>query len=200
MLSTPSCDQTAWPVYLSVANLTKAKRGSVNTNRLLLIGVWLKCPNRPISHINLFAEYGSIAARLCALEELVKSGLAILCADGHTHYAIPWSESFLAHHPVPCPMTMLQNSWCLRCEVSPDDTPGFTRRPQSCHPQLYLHLLTTSTEEVGLWNITDCPNFADSHAGCNKYSFIHVDQLHQLLKGVLQDVTWEWTSSVQKDI
>jgi len=78
--------------------------------------------------------------------------------------------------------------------------PSFARRPRRRHPQRYLHLSTTAAEEVGLWKFADCPNFADAHAGCNIYSCMNVDRLHQLLKGLFKDHTWEWIVSFLKDI
>ena len=88
-LSTLSGDKTAWPVYLSIGDLSKAKRRSVKTNGLILIGLLPKCPNGPKTHPNRFACHESIATILRALEELAKSGLAVLCADGRTRHAFP---------------------------------------------------------------------------------------------------------------
>jgi hypothetical protein len=57
-----------------------------------------------------------------------------------------------------------------------------------------------AAEEVGLWKFADCPNFPDTHVGCNIYSCMNVDQLHQLLKGLFEDHTWEWIVGFLKDI
>ena len=73
MLSMLSGDKTAWPVYLSIGNLSKAKRQSVKTNGLILIGLLPKCPNGPKTHTNRFAYHESIATILCALEVPAKS-------------------------------------------------------------------------------------------------------------------------------
>jgi hypothetical protein len=78
--------------------------------------------------------------------------------------------------------------------------PGFARWPRRHHPQRYLHLSTTAAEELGLSKFADCPNFADAHAGCNIYSCMNVDWLHQLPKGLFKDHTWEWIVSFLKDI
>ena len=200
MPSTLSGDKTDRPVYLSIGSLSKAKRQSVKTNRLILIGLLPKCPNRPKTHTKRFAYHESIAAILRALEEPANSGLTGLCADGRTHHAIPRIASFLADYPEQCTITMVKNGWCPRCEICPDDMPGFARRPRRCHPQRYLHLSTTAAEEVVLWKFANCPNFADAHAGCNIYSCMNVDRLHQLLKGLFKDHTWEWIVSFLKDI
>jgi len=89
MLSTITGDTTAWPVYLSIGNLSMAKRRLVKTNGLILIGLLPKYPNGPKTHTNRFAYHESIATILRALEELAKSGLAVLCADSRTRHAFP---------------------------------------------------------------------------------------------------------------
>jgi hypothetical protein len=53
---------------------------------------------------------------------------------------------------------------------------------------------------VGLWKFENCRNFADALAGCNIYASMNIDQLHQLLKGILKDHTWEWMVDFLKDI
>jgi hypothetical protein len=78
--------------------------------------------------------------------------------------------------------------------------PGFAHRPSRRHPQRYLHLQTTAAEEVALWKFADCAHFADAHAGCNIYSCMNVDWLHQLLKGLCKDHTWEWIVSFLKEM
>jgi len=200
MLSMLSVDKTSWPVYLSIGNLSKAKRRSVKMNRLILIGLLPKCPHGPKTHTNRFAYPESIATILRTLEEPAKSRLGVLCADGRTRHAFPRIASFLADYPEQCTIRMVRNGWCPRCEICPDDMPGFALRPRRHHPQRYLHLSTKAAEEVGLWKFADCPNFADAPAGCNIYSCMNVDRLHQLLKGLLKDHTWEWIVSFLKDI
>jgi hypothetical protein len=53
---------------------------------------------------------------------------------------------------------------------------------------------------VGLWKFADYSNFADAHAGCNIYSFLILDWLHQLLKSSFRVHTGEWIVSFLKDI
>ncbi|KAF8241226.1 hypothetical protein K440DRAFT_574364, partial [Wilcoxina mikolae CBS 423.85] len=90
--------------------------------------------------------------------------------------------------------------WCPRCEIDPDDMPGFNRRPRRRHPQRYEDMSVEAANDVGLWKFENCPNFADAHAGCNIYASMNVDRLHQFLKGVFKDHTWEWMVDFLKDI
>jgi len=57
-----------------------------------------------------------------------------------------------------------------------------------------------AAEEVGLWKFADCLNFADAHADSNIHSCMNINWLHQLLKGLFQDHTWEWIVHFLKDI
>jgi len=191
MLSALRGDQTPWPVYLSIGNLSKAKRRSVKMNGLILISHSPKCPNVPNTHTNRFPYYKSIPTLLCALEEPAMSRFTVLCADGRTHHPFPRIVSLRADYPEQCTITILQYDWCPWGEICQDNMPGFARRPRCHHPQRYLHLSTMAAEEVGLWKFADCPNFANAHAGCNIYVCMNVDRLHQLLKGLFKDHTWE---------
>jgi len=175
-------------------------RSVVTPVTLILIGLLPKCPNGPKTHTNRFGYHEFIATILRALEEPAKSGLVVLCADGRTRHSFPRIVSFLADYPEQCTITMLKNGLRPRCEICPDDMPGFTRRPRGRHPQQYLYLSKTAAEEVGLWKFADCPNFADVHAGCNIYSGMNVDWLHQILKGLFQDHTCECIVSFLKNI
>jgi hypothetical protein len=200
MLSTLSGNKTAGPVHRSIGNLSMAKGRSVKTNGLILIALLPKCPNGPKTHTNRFAYREFVAIILHAREELAKSRFAVLCAPGPNRHAFPQIASFLADYPVQRTITIVKHSWRPRCEICPDDMPGFARMPRRCHPELYIHLSTTAAEEVGLWKFADCPNFANAHAGCNIFSCRNVDWLHQLLKCLFQDHTCKWIVSFLKDI
>jgi hypothetical protein len=117
MLSTLNGDKTASPVYLSIGNLSVAKRQSVKMNRLILIGLLPNCPDRPKTLTNRFAYHESVAPILHALEEPVKSGLAVLCADGRTHHTFPRIGSFFADYPEQRTLDMVKNGWCPPCEI-----------------------------------------------------------------------------------
>jgi len=200
MLSMLSCDKTAWPDCLSIGNLSKMERRLVKTNGRKLIAPLPNCPNGPNPHTSRFAYHESNAMIMRALEGPVMSRIAVQCADSRTCHTFPWIAWFLADYPAQCTITMLKNGLCPECEICPDDKPGFALRPRCHHPQRYLHLWTTAAEEAWLWKFAECPNFADAHAGCNTYSCMNVDRLHQLLKGLFKDHTWEWIDGFLKAI
>ncbi|KAF8252148.1 hypothetical protein K440DRAFT_537092 [Wilcoxina mikolae CBS 423.85] len=150
MLSTLSGDESVWPVYPSIGNLSKAKRRSVKSNGLILIGLLPRCPNGPKTHTIKIAYQESMATMLHPLEEPAKSGIKVLCADGRTRHAYPRIASFLADYPEQCNITWVKYGWCPRCEIDPDDMPGFNRRPRRCHPQRYEDMSVEAANDVGL--------------------------------------------------
>jgi len=137
---------------------------------------------------------------LCALEEPAKSRIAAHCADSSTHHAFCWIASILPDKPEQCTSTTVKNSRCPRCEICPDEKPGTAHSPRLCHPQQYFDLAAMAAEEMGLWKFADCPHFTDAHAGCNIYSCMNIAWLHQLLKGLFKDHTWDWIVGFLKDI
>jgi len=150
LLMTLNGEKMAWPVYLSICNLSKAKRRSVRTYGLILIGVLPKCPNGPRVHTNLFTYHESIAMRVRTVEEQAKSRIAVQCADGRTCHPFPRIASFLADHPEQYTITVAKPGSCPRCKICLHDRPGFACRLRCRHPQQYLHLSTTAAQEVGL--------------------------------------------------
>ncbi|KAF8248421.1 hypothetical protein K440DRAFT_548224, partial [Wilcoxina mikolae CBS 423.85] len=128
MLSIFSGDKSAWPIYLSIGNLSKVKRRSVKSNGLILIGLLPRCPNCPKTHTINIAYQESMATMLCPLEELAKSGMKVLCADSCTHHTYPRIASLLADYQEQYNITGDKYDWYPYCEVDLDDMPSFNRR------------------------------------------------------------------------
>jgi len=162
MLSTLCGDKTALLVHVSISNRIDAKRWLLTMKGVILIVLLLKYPNGPKTHTNRFTYDESSAMVLHDLEEAVKSGIGVQCADGHTGHTFPWIASFLADYPELRNIRMVKNGWCPQCETCLEYMPGFARRAMHCHPQWYLHLSTTATKEMGLWKIATWPNIANS--------------------------------------
>ncbi|KAF8254212.1 hypothetical protein K440DRAFT_531477, partial [Wilcoxina mikolae CBS 423.85] len=130
ILSSLSVDKSVWPVYLSIGNLSKAKRRSVKSNRLILIGLLPRYPNGRKTHTIKIAYQESMTAILRPLEELAKSGIKVLYTDSHTRHTYLQIASFLADYPEQCNITGVKYGWYPHCEIDPDDIPGFNRRPR----------------------------------------------------------------------
>lgn len=86
----------------------------------------------------------------------------------------------------------MNNCWFPRCELYLHINPNSTFKSWCNSPNQLDNWSTMPVEEVGLGKFTDCPNCTDAHAGCNWYSCLNIDQLHQLLKGWFKDHTRKW--------
>ncbi|KAF8241404.1 hypothetical protein K440DRAFT_516453, partial [Wilcoxina mikolae CBS 423.85] len=120
ILSTLSGDKSAGPVYLSIGNLSKAKRQSVKLNGLILIIRLPRCPKGPKTHTIEIEYPESMATILCPLEEQAKSGIKVLCADIDTRNTYSRTASFLADYPEQCNTTGIKYGWGPPCEIDPD--------------------------------------------------------------------------------
>jgi len=164
------------------------------------MGLLPKCANIPDTHTDRFAYSKSIPTILCTLEGPTMSGWAVLSAYSRTCHIFPWVTSFLANYPQQCTITIVKPSWCPPCEIFPDNMPHFPHTSMRCHRQWYLRLWTIAVVEAGLGKFADCSNVANTHAGCNIYRWMNVDQLHRLLMGSFEDRTWNCIISGLKDI
>jgi len=126
--------------------------------------------------------------------------MVLLCADGCTSHKFPWLISFLADDTEQCIITIMNNGSCPPGIICPHDIPGCACMPRCHYPQWYFHLSTKTAEAVVQWTLAYNPNFTDGHADYTIYRCIHVDRLHQPLKGMFQDHTLEWIVGFPEDI
>ncbi|KAF8245713.1 hypothetical protein K440DRAFT_554784, partial [Wilcoxina mikolae CBS 423.85] len=140
-----SGDTKAWPIYMRIRNLSAVARMKYTTHNMLFLAllpipvemcdVSLNRRNVQREHNRVIAYQESMATMLRPLEELTKSGIKVLYADGRTRHAYPRIASFLADYPEQCNITGVKCGWCPQCEIDPDDIPGFNRRTRRRHPQ-----------------------------------------------------------------
>jgi len=155
---------------------------------------WMKNPpqlDRP-SWISCIEIVRSRAAGNCSL--------VVQGAESHTCHEFPWIAPFLADNPEQFTIYILAIDWYLQCGISPGEMPSIARRPK-CHLFSWYHSLwTIAAEEVGRWTFADWPNCAHANQCCDIYWCMSVDWLHQLLKGLFRDHTWEWIGGFLNDI
>lgn len=200
MLSTLSGDKSAWPVYLSIGNLGKEKRRSPKSNGLILIGLLPKVPRKPREHATKRAYHTALREILRPLEAPARDGIEMRCADGRTRVVFPRIGSFLADYPEQCLLTLVKQGWCPRCELPPAKFPGYNRRSIRRSPEQHLDMSEDMAASLGYWKFTDFAPFSDFHEGCDIFSCIGVDRLHQLLKGVFHDHAWKWVMKMLESI
>ncbi|KAJ3551364.1 hypothetical protein NM688_g4745 [Phlebia brevispora] len=185
-------DQTAWPVYLSIGNISKDQRRQVKSRATILVGYIpvskLECfseANRSLAGYRLF--HHCMKKILHPLVEAGTQGVEMTCADGYIREVYPILAAYVADHPEQCLVVNTKESFCPRGTVDPDER----GEPSECFDSELF-------EKTGLRPVYD-PFWRDL-PHCDIFSCITPDILHQLHKGVFKDhlVTW-CTKLIGKD-
>ena len=207
-----SGDKKAYPVYLTIGNVSKDIRRQPSSHATVLIGYL------PISRMECFQEAGDsrkfAVYRLfhhcmrIILEPLIaagKSGVEMTCADKFVRRIFPILAGYIADYPEQCLVACCMENRCPCCVVgrdrrgenikSPPRSAAATLRTLSEHkngenPYLF--------DDEGLRPVY-YPFWADlPHTDI--FACITPDILHQLHKGVFKDHLVKWcTSLTSKD-
>lgn len=206
-----SGDKKAYPVYLTIGNISKSIRRQPSSRATVLIGYL------PISKLECFREAGSsrkfAVYRLfhhcmqIILEPLIaagKDGIETTCADNFVRCIFPILAAYVADYPEQCLVACCMENRCPCCVVgrdkrgenteSPLRSPGATLRTLSKHkngedPYLF--------DDEGLRPIY-YPFWADLPYA-DIFTCITPDILHQLHKGVFKDHLVKWCTSLTSE-
>ncbi|KAG1718287.1 hypothetical protein EDB19DRAFT_1899407 [Suillus lakei] len=189
-------DKSAWPVYMSIGNIAKAKRRQASARATVLIGYLpagkLDCftPDaRSLAGYRLF--HHCMAPPPILSLPLDKMVLKWCAQDSLVHRVHPILAAYVADFPKQCLVSCCKENHCPKCLDSTQlmRDPGSTkdileRRKNGQHPPEF--------EENGLHAIYK-PFWADMpHA--NIFLAFTPDLLHQLHKGVFKDHLVKWRS------
>jgi hypothetical protein len=206
-----SGDKQAYPVYLTIGNISKAIRRQPSSHATILIGYL------PISKLECFRKAGDsrkfAVYRLfhCSmriiLEPLIaagKNGIEMPCADNLVRRIFPILAAYVADHPEQCLVTCCMENRCPRCVVGRDG------RGENINSPLRSQVSTMSTlsqhkdgrdpylfDDEGLRPIY-YPFWADlPHTDI--FACVTPDILHQLHKGVFKDHLVKWCTSLASE-
>ena len=206
-----SGSKTAWPLYVTIGNLTQSCRASKKQNGLLLLGLLPSIPEKHTAHMTKQSWHSAVGRILLPLQDAERDGIDMVCADGWVRHCYPRLARWLADYPEQCLLTLTKQGRCPVCECPQKrmaDLTGPAHRARSAvrYKQMVARREqlqgpsesrrpsdlsdTTDPEDFGVW-WRGLRSFADDHE-CDIFEAIGPDRLHQLLKGVLKDHTWSW--------
>jgi hypothetical protein len=209
-LTNLSGDQTAWPVYLTLGNISKALRRQPSSHSTILIGYLpvfkmdhILEKDRSVEIYRLF--HHSMHRILQPMEESGRRGIDVVCGDGVARSVFPILASYMADYPEQCLVACCKENRCPLCTVQPNergDTGHVTvalRQPISTLLALRGHeagdsVATETFEAEGLRRIYN-PFWANL-PHCDIFSSITPDILHQLHKGLFHSHLLDWCTSL----
>ncbi|KAJ7190523.1 hypothetical protein GGX14DRAFT_538026 [Mycena pura] len=206
LLSNFRGDNSAWPVYLTVGNIDKETRRSVNAHATILIG-YLPIPKfvcfskkeRSFAKYRLFHQCMSELTR--SLIEAGKNGMYMICSDGWRRLVHPILAAYVADYPEQCLVACCKENRCPICTCAPtergdhlphaprtqDETLRFMRRQQAGEKD-------SEFEEHGIRAVY--PPFWAHLPHSDIFQSFTPDLLHQLHKGVFKDHLVSWCTEI----
>lgn len=210
-LSNFSGDKAAWPVYISIGNLSKDIRHQSSQHAMVLIAYisisklkGYDKSNRSLEIYRLF--HRSMRSILEPLYTAGKEGVWMTCADGGVRHVYPIVAAYIADHPEQCLVSGCQENFCPKCQVPPEERGEgkhtLLRDPQIITDLLFqasMHLNTRRASRGAIpplfvaLGLRELMPFWLNLPYCNIFYAITPDLLHQLHKGVFKDHGSVWT-------
>ncbi|KAI1781759.1 hypothetical protein LXA43DRAFT_907812 [Ganoderma leucocontextum] len=204
-LSTLSGDKQAYPVYVTVANISKDVRRKPSARAVALLGYLpvtkLECfkeSDRSLEGYRLF--HFAMRQILQPLVEAGKRGIHMTCADGYVRHVFPILAAYIADFPEQCLVCCNKENWCPTCLVDVNERGELL---DSCYrdPAETLEAMANPTsakfDEYGIRDVPE-PFWADLPYA-NIFGCIVPDLLHQLHKGVFKTHLVKWVSKGRED-
>ncbi|KAL0581893.1 hypothetical protein V5O48_000122 [Marasmius crinis-equi] len=198
-------DQSAWPVYLTIGNISKDVRKKISSHSTILIG-YLPVPKvdcysskeRQFARYRLFHHCMGII--LDSLVKAGKEGVDMTCSDGLVRWAFPILAAYVADYPEQCLVACCMENRCPLCKVMPEERGSFGRGDARTKAEA-LRLLNPSDvedkrnrDEAGIRDISR-PFWAKlPHSDI--FEGFTPDLLHQLHKGVFKDHLVKWVTEL----
>ncbi|KII88252.1 hypothetical protein PLICRDRAFT_111519 [Plicaturopsis crispa FD-325 SS-3] len=199
-------DQSVWPVYLSIGNISKDIRRQPSSHATVLIGYI------PVAKLNCFTEgarpdaqsrlfHHCMSLLLDPLVEAGRNGVEMVCSDKVIRRVFPILAAYIADHPEQCLITCVRENRCPRCTVGRNERGEQAGSALRDHEATALILRRKGLGEDPEAFITEglrpiySPFWADlPHVDI--FRCISPDILHQLHKGVFKDHLFSWCTDL----
>ncbi|KAF8881119.1 hypothetical protein BD779DRAFT_1675607 [Infundibulicybe gibba] len=204
-------DKSAWPVYLTIGNISKNVRRQSSTHATVLLGYL------PVGKFDCFSEKTRQAMRYrtfhhCmsiltnSLTKAGTEGVDMACADGLVRWVWPILAAYIADYPEQCLVACCMENRCPICKVRPTERGKHSSNHdlrEKDETLILLALKETGCEEPsfktkysdqGLRPV--CPPFWAQLPHSNIFQSFTPDLLHQLHKGVFKDHLVKWCTQL----
>jgi hypothetical protein len=199
-------DKSAWPVYLTIGNISKEVRRQPTSHATILLGYLpvakLECfkdSTRSLAGYNLF--HYCMSKILASLVKAGNEGVDIACGDGVIRLFYLILAAYVADFPEQCLVGCCMENRCPKCTVKPDER-GNYEIPLFRDPKTTLEILNDHQkggdpvmfDQYGIRAVYE-PFWKDlPHT--NIFQCFTPDLLHQLHKGVFKDHLVRWCTAV----
>ncbi|KAF8550904.1 hypothetical protein OG21DRAFT_1418931, partial [Imleria badia] len=197
-------DKTAWPVYLTIGNISKHVRRQPASHASVLLGYL------PVSKLHSFEDNSVAGYRLfhyCMkklLHPLVTAGnegVEMACADGQIRRVFPIVAAYVGDHPEQCLIACCAENRCPKCLARANqrgENTQFQPRNQAQTAQV-LHAQATGQYPPEFIAHGLRPIFSPFWSDLpytDIFTCITSDILHQLLQGLLKDHLKKWCTDI----
>jgi len=205
-LSVFSGDKKAWPVYLTIGNISKDVRRQVSAHSTILISYLpvskLECFQKKtcsIAGYHLFHYAMSLLLR--PLVDAGRRGKSMVCADGFVHRVHPILAAYVADFPEQCLVACNKESHCPCCLVESQNCGDLEEC--ACHSMVDMlktlwrkrrNKQSRKFDKEGLHPVFE-PFWRDLPY-TDIFICITPDILHQLHKGIFHDHLVQWCLGV----
>ncbi|QRV86859.1 hypothetical protein RhiJN_14877 [Ceratobasidium sp. AG-Ba] len=209
-LSTMAGGQQAYPVYLTIGNISKVIRRKASKRATIILGYlpvdsFKDVTSRPLrSDLRGELLHRSMEAIIEPLKIASSKGVPMWCADGYLRRVYPTLAAFVGDWPEQNDVSCTIRSGCPICQQSFHGRGSGRKARMRCHEDAVAAFQAyeatgskVKLKELGLkpWKPfwVDLPNV-------NFPSCITPDILHQLHKGVFKDYVAEWTEGILGEV
>ena len=203
-------DKSAWPVYLTIGNISKDIRRQASSRATVLIGYL------PVGKFDCFTEKARQAMRYRTFhhcmsiltESLISAGtdgVDMTCPNGFVRWVWPILAAYVADYPEQCLVACCMENRCPICKVNPTSRGSHEPAPPRETKETVVLLAMNETnskdarfketyQELGLRPIY--PPFWARLPHCDIFQSFTPDLLHQLHKGVFKDHLVKWCTNL----
>ncbi|KAF7971991.1 hypothetical protein HWV62_19343 [Athelia sp. TMB] len=203
-------DKSAWPVYLTVGNISKDVRRQASSHVTVLIGYI------PVGKFDCYSDKTRLMTRyrlfhhcmsmiLESLAEAGHNGVDMVCADGFARKIWPILAAYVADYPEQCLIACCMENRCPICTVHPDNRGSHIPAPARSKGETISMLIRDHNGEddtdfrqyfktLGLRGVY--PPFWATLPHTDIFKAFTPDLLHQLHKGVFKDHLVKWCTEL----